>query len=58
MEVQAQKRGSHSGFIRNSRPDAISNDFSEVGTGGVVIFVIKLPIHKRTEKDEANQRVS
>lgn len=58
MEVQAQKRSRHSGVIRNSRPDTISNDFYEVGTSGIVVFVIKLAIHKGTEKQEANQRVS
>lgn len=58
MEVQSQKRSRHSGVIRNSRPDAISNDFCEVRTSVIVVIVIKLAIHKGTEKQEAKQRVS
>lgn len=58
MEVKAQKRSRHSGVVGNSRPDAISNDFCEVGTSVIVVFVIKLATHKGTEKQEAKQRVS
>lgn len=58
MEMQSQKRGRHSGVIGNSRPDAISNDFCEVGTSVVVEFIIKLAIHKGTEKQDAKQRAS